>query len=1290
MRIIKRHRTKQGLVGLLLAALVAGALIAGSGPQVKAVTIGDTLDNSSLKLGNYNGVPTVMQQNNPISMYTIPGLNRERKPSEGSFVRWGYNGWDGAGAGTPLSADISGGGSSAVSANSTAWNASKTASPVAITFKNAGDNKHGKPYFSLNYVNSDGLVDFGSGDDAATISQAWAGQATDKLTSTQRGGIFNQSNVSSKMKSSDGTITGTPKLADGNSFDGGYLQATGNVPISASVAASKSLVDATMAGDWAVMVRVKVAKGIDAKAMAASVDWDKSYYYLTVDSYAIKFLGATIAQIKNLNFPLQFDHHVYLDPNDSQSFFLKVKGIPFWYRQKASTTWAADGYSQMQLQDGNADYVDYLHNRQIASGTATTLDQLNSSDNTTLDDSKLIKKTGNNIQPDFATRTPNAGIAGNPMWNVYALLPLSSGKSPVLESGQTGQMIALLNSISGNATTTRPTGAGSIIPNLGNLIAGIGKFFSDSPFTGSAHINFSFDMAKYTAGASSDQKALTSGRLFAAPNADGTFNKAGESDQVATDAIRITMFDSSQLVYPYNILNNVGRNDDVTDNSTPSAIQKTLHIAFNDQTGQGGNEASQAGMTPADYAVISKTALDNNQGTTYPTYTNFTSWTGAIVPYDRMHWSDDNSKPESTTFTDTLHSQGKFGTDLHYRTATPDPGKDGVLVNDGSSFGIPKQSDFISDYISNYAPVFQSANQDQLKTGGIIKPQRYANVYSLYNYQNGVGTLPADNEPVANYTPTAAASSTLSVTASQDTNAATNSKSITGSLDGKKWHYTGTLNGLPLADATINLSQPLNPQLTLNGQSPYVVSDSQLAGSGVTQALGTWRDPLGIAAKDDLQAALSTITNQQDANWNSIPNLDTKVHAMSFNVAKNNAVPDPAVPNGVTHSSSDPLSATFNYQMPNPADSSDNRVYYGEIHLNRNGTVPLQQNYTLDPNAAYNKATASYLIFRNQNPSDTNWYQVKKYFNTAGQPTTHFTGSADYDKDVPVEADVTQLDAGKQNTDKTVSIWVPKVGNTSIPNLPVVTASDGSTATVSDTTSKQLPAVQSKYYTYSAQFTQVPTNFKYTYAYHVGASGVDASAYKQSLVDFVMNGTQILGQSNAIDFDILRSINLLHAPSFDFGKNAAPTTGANYKLTDASKSTAYFEAQENDGDSSHNTYTWSLSATMDPFKNSMTDTGYNNFNILLGAPYRDAAGTDTMIDNAANHQPDAAGMISDGYSSTPLYYVNPINEPDTPSYDANSIKRYYPTANLTVPAGTITPGKYSSSITYTVNDNGSI
>lgn len=1336
MRIIKRHRTKQGLVSLLLAALMGGVLIAGSGPQVKADTIGDTLDNSALTLGTMgsgsNAVNAVMRNNSPWSMYSIPGLsnNRFRSPSEGSFVKYGYNGWQAQGAGMPLSADISNpsgseSGSSLVSKNTTAWRNGTTASPVAITFKTKGDGKHGQPYFSLNYVDKDNLVDFGVSDQAATISQAWAGQATNQLTSDQQSQIYNPTGVSSKMTSSNGQINGTPVLASNSSFDNGYLQATGNVPISAAVASSKDLVDATMAGDWAVMVRVQVAKGIDAKALAASVDWDKSYYYLTVDS--VPLLGT---KVTNINFPLQFDHHVYLDPNNSQQFFLKVKGIPFWFRQLATQepflgTWK-DGYAQLQLQNGNADYMDYLNNRQIAKDSngvmqATTLDNLGpagstswptplGSKSTVLDDSKLIKKTNGNIQPDFTTQISPANVlnVGNPLWSVYDLYPLTSGKSTILESGQLGQMVAMINNAGSNAVSSRPYGGNAL---YAALLSTISSYFTNSPFTGSAHINFSFDMSKYEAGTTKDQKSLTDGRLFAAPNANGTFNTGDGT--AASNAIRITMYDSSDLVDPYNITKGVARNQD--DSNGANAMQKTLHIVQSNQNGQ----STESGMTPADYAVIRNDKLDD--GTTYPTYTNFTSWTGAIVPYDREHWTDDNKNPINASFTDTLHSQGKFGTDLKSRTSTPDPANDGVLVNDGSPFKIDQTARFTSDYIEKYQPVFDKTDKTKLTTAGVITPQRYANVYSLYNYDSqGVGTLPADGKPVPVYTTTGTGGNNLSVKAGKAlmtsppiaTNVAQGATQLTASLDNGKWHYTGTMDSggttLQLADATIGLSQPLNPQLTLNGQSPYLVDDTELKGSGLTRELGTWRDPLAISTSDSLKASLSTeepasgstpgITQQQDANWANITDVDTQAHAMSFNVANGNPFANPNDATRVTHPNGS-LSAQFAYQMPTK-DSPQSRVYYGEIELQRTATVGLAQGYKLDPNADYNKAKANYYIFRNQDTPDVDWYTVKKYFDTTNQPTTHYVTADDKSNQnaIPVKSEVTQTDQGKQNKSQDLDIWIPKVTGTSLQNAnttPITvtdnTGGSGTTiasANIKDISAQQPSWVSAGYYTYSIHFPEVPTKFTYSYAYVISSGGVDASEYKMPLYDVVRNSTQMLGLSNPIYFDTMHAVNLLHAPSFDFGKNNVPTAAANYKLTDDSKANAYFEAQENDGDNQHNTYTWMLSATMTPFKSSMTDAGYSDFNILLDKPYLDAAGT--QVDSKENHQPDPSGLISDGYSAPQLYYVDPLTDPDTPSYDANSIKRYYPNASLTVPAETITPGKYQSTMTYTVSDNGSI
>lgn len=1213
-------------------------------------------------------------------------------------MAWGYNGWDGAEAGMPMSPDIANAGSNAVKTVSDNWNSMKTASPVAISFKNT-DTKHGNPYFSLNYVDKDGLVDFGNSTaanlDPLTVSRAWAGQ---NLSTAQNAQIFNKAadgkTVSSKMKLVNNKyVLDTDNKA---TFDGGYMQATGNVPIQAAVAGSKSTVDAVMAGDWAVMVRVEVAEGIDAKAFAASIAWDKSYYYLTVDSISFIFSGAKVS----INFPMQFDHHVYLDPKRPQTFYLKVKAIPFWLNQKATvdghwtglpliSTWVPTvyGYNQLQLQNGNADYVDYLHNRQIdaSSQKAFTLDKIGPNSNTAgsygevafdLNDSQLITKdAAGNIQPKFPKVQTPENSTGT-LWSLYDLIPPTAPyKSPVYETGQTGQMISLINSVSGNETSYRDSGS-SIYSWLLNSLS---SYFGSNPFKGSAHINFSFDMSNYTAGKSKDQQALTAGRFFSAPNADGTFNMGDGT--ASTSAIRITMYDSSQLIDPYSLTKGTGLERTHSDeknaiNAADSLLRKTLRVVQSDQTGQ----FNQAGMTPADYAVIDVNQLD--KGLTYPTYTNFTSWTGAIVPYDRMHWADTAGAAESTTFTDTLHSQGRFGTDLHYRTATPDPAQHGVLVNDGAAFSVAQRAAFLTDYVQNYAPIFDSTNPAKLTTGGVIKPQRYANVYSLYQYDaTGKGTLPADNEPIANYTTTGNA---LSVKVSADTNAALNSKFITSSLNNKSWRYTGTMNTLPLAEATIKLTQPLNPQITLNGQSPYVVTDAQLAGAGVTKALGTWRDPLGIAAQDNLQTSLATPAVKQTANWNSISGLDTRTHALAVNVAKNTTAA--SVTPGL---GGDSLAATLNYQMPTPTDQS-NRVYYGEINLTRQATVPLKQDYLLDAKADFNKASANYLIFRNADAPDTAQYQVKKYFNTTGQPTTHRVSTVDINQDVPVKAEAAMLATGPVNTSKTLTIWIPKVAGTTIAKVPVVTASDGTVATVTDTTSSQLASVQQAYYTYSAVFAKAPANFAYTYAYHVGASNVAASAYKQKLVDFVMTGTQILGQSNAIQFDLLRGVNLLAVPTLDFGKNPAPTAGAVYPLTAASKANAYFEIMENDGNTKKNTYTWFLSAVMNPFRTAANQTGYGTFSVALGSPTRDAAGA--VPDSAptdlwyANHQPNP--MVANGTSSAQLYYVNPMVESDTAAADVSSIKRFYPNAQLTVPAGvTITPGQYQSTVIYTVNDN---
>jgi hypothetical protein len=152
-------------------------------------------------------------------------------------------------------------------------------------------------------------------------------------------------------------------------------------------------------------------------------------------------------------------------------------------------------------------------------------------------------------------------------------------------------MITLLNAAGGKQIKERDMGDGIV-----GLYQAITQWFTTNMFKGNAHINFSFDVSKYQAGISKDQQALTAGRFFAAPKADGTFNSV--SGLAETDAVKISMYDSSQLVDPYSLTEGLDR----ADTNTSSLLRQTLHTDKSSQ--MNATKGGPAGMTPADYAVI--------------------------------------------------------------------------------------------------------------------------------------------------------------------------------------------------------------------------------------------------------------------------------------------------------------------------------------------------------------------------------------------------------------------------------------------------------------------------------------------------------------------------------------------------------------------------------------------------------------------------------------------------------------------------------------------------------------
>lgn len=1332
-----------------LAAVVAVGSFSRSTPhssKVYAATIGDELDNSALTVGkSSSGINTVLRDSQPWSMYQIPGVsnNRERKPNEGSFVKWAYNGW--GASGTPLATSLSGS-SPNVQQVTSDWKSGKTESPVSINFLSK-DAKGNPGYFAVNYVDNDELLDFGSDSAAPTTTKDWALQ---QATADDSKKIFNPYGVVSKMISSDGTSTGAPVLdsAHNQSFSGGYLQATGNVPISAAVANLSSLIDATMAGDWAVMVRVKVAKGMDAKALAASVDWDKSYYYLTVQSINVPLTSIAI----NLNFPLQFDHHVYLDPNDSQSFFLKVKGVPFWTKAVSSNSDpdSKDSTIQLQLQDGNADYVDYLNNRQITGGTdghATTLDKLLNSDGssstqTNLNDADLIttNKDGS-IQPKFPTFQHYQGgflsaAAGNPLWSAWGIQSQGdNAKSPLGNTGATGKMAMALNLLGDLSTvpSSRFANTGGFFNVFGNIIRGMGSYFGTNMFTGNAHINFSFDMSKYQATSSTDAQSLSNGRLPASPNANGTFNSTAGTD--ANDAIQITMYNSSDLVDPYSLIPaSTSREDKAND----ADIRKYLHT--DQSTPVNATTGGQAGMTPADYAVINaKTESDlDSLGQKYPTYTNFSSWTGAIMPYDRLHWKDDSTNAQDTTYTDTMHSSQKL---QQTGTVSPDPTQDGILMNDGDSKGYNiiqrddgTNDDLLHKYASSWAPVFKDNAKHQLRLAGEIWPQRYANVYQYYDYDSSGKATGVDIKPL--YTSDTNKLNVKTSTAENIQVSADNGdKNITSSLNGKQWHYTGTMTsggvgGMPLADATVDLSQSLKPQIDLEAGGLHIVNDNDLNNSGgVTDWLGYFRDPLmgGADMLSGKQTSLDGTT--QKAKWYMM-DTDTLSHNLNLNVGTQNAFAnanlddkyDKPLIDGITtpKDSKGNLTGDATYDFKMPTQASESRLYFNTITLKHDASVKTTQGYNLQPTVE-GEADASYLVYRNPSPApDNNIYTIDKYFNgsddASDHPVVHFVKAPDGKNKLTysVEGNVTLVKGKTASKDKTMTLLVPKIGSTfTIANFSSTSQGNSNNPDVTPVDSSTLPAgLANQYNAYKLVFPEAPDNFEYTYDYVASnATTVFPADYlNQGLTDILFNGSQLLAASNEIYFDSWKNVNLLSVPNLDFGKRTLPgTTGATYPLnglsgtgkdqqvTDseaatAAKSNAKLEVQDN----LNNTSSWTVSGKLMAFNNQATNTNYDGFQINLGLPAVDtdgkseglpvppASGPVTDAEKAyVNHEP--LTMVSGG-AYADLYKVSRLVEADA---QATPLTRYYTNATLTVPANmqqAVTKGKYTATITYDVRD----
>jgi hypothetical protein len=1260
-------------------------------PPVLADTIGEPLDN------NPSGPA-------PTNTYVIPGLGRDRQRGEGSFMQYGTSS-----TGTPITSSTAGD-----------FASGKTESPTLIEF-NKGDEKHGNQYFSINYVDGNDFVDFKNANDANSFNK------------NPNAPYWNPGNVKSKMTVN---AQGTPQLASDQSYNNGFLQITGNVPIHAQIGKAKTSVDSIMSGNWGVMVKVRVPKGIDAKSLGGAIAWDKSYFYLTLDATETSislpkpfdFIKFPIT-FKDFNFPLQFDHHVYLDKNDPQTFYLKVKGIPFNINDSSDHNSA-----QMQLQKGSADYLDYLHNQYFTDNTMKNLDNLKSQNTVGSDP---------NVQPDFPTNGNGQKATWDPYYgllNQYVFLPLKewpggelaykfvtsfvalgSPESPVYLLGNTGRTLALLNAADGMGSDNRQmdgTGIWNWFKSwaIQPIINNIASYFVTGGFDGSAHINFSFDMSKFSGSSTLKLQSLTSQRLFASPYADGLFNKgdttgknpnnpsqaADDKDNPNRRTFDINLYGSNQLVDPYNVLGNADRND----GSKNAPILQHF----------------KAGKTPIDYALVKES--EKNNGTQFPVYTNFSSWTAAAVPFDN-----------STVQNDTLNSSGDpLGSDMRSRTATPDARNNGVLMNDGdgTATGNLIKKPYNKNTEGDYQPVYQGTSEALQYAGG-IEPNRYLRVYSLYDYSAKTPTTLTtpkriDNDSTVNSNLQAFATTSTNSNLNSATNIAKGyTKGVTAAFLNNKWVYTGTYNGIPILPASLALKQSLNPTITQSGSNWIVVPRNQIINGNIYKLMpwGTYTDRLGAGIQSDgFSVGVKKVTDPDNgSHWDFNrfyfgDAIKPTVNPIFLAIHTN-----PAMGTRAYSAETDPNTGVF----PNIGKKGQDinsyikvdqsfPIYNAFIQIFRRLPVSLNipnRSAMADPpylktgtqlyvantsdDADYSQDYRRFMIFITD--QDQN-FQITKKFDGNNPDDYWITKNGD-----KASVTATVKNTGKTtNTNRTFTIVIPKVAGTTLstPTVPGATVTTNTDANISLGDAGQAYTV-----TFPAG-SSIPPNGTFTYRYAYTVNDVTAVPNDSDLQDLLLDqNLAVLGKSNTIQLHKVTNPYFTQVPDLDFATHNLPSTTQTY--ANVNKNTA-FNIQDNRATPGN----WVLFGQLGAFTNG-TDQ-QKGFQINYGIPNGEslpsrlnpasssydprldptnpsfdadyAPGAWTNAEKAyLNHQADT--MTADNRMTELYRFVSTLQPGDmgvshTLDYnDGNTVK-------LTVPGAAATSlhsGRYTATVTYTLNSN---
>ncbi|MDN5954641.1 MAG: hypothetical protein L0H99_12165, partial [Loigolactobacillus coryniformis] len=179
-----------------------------------------------------------------------------------------------------------------------------------------------------------------SGVSLAVNSASFTTQYNADATYNSNNNLESGSGTGSKLNLTNGMMT------NGNApYTGGYIKVAGTLGFTANIKSDLDIKEVE-AGNYGVMVKVTLPTDVDASQLQDAIKWDKAYFSLTLSPPLSGLIGTP-------NFPMQFDHHVYLDPDSKNVFYLKVKGIPVQAVTSGSTAYLKMMRSQDQTDLAN-------------------------------------------------------------------------------------------------------------------------------------------------------------------------------------------------------------------------------------------------------------------------------------------------------------------------------------------------------------------------------------------------------------------------------------------------------------------------------------------------------------------------------------------------------------------------------------------------------------------------------------------------------------------------------------------------------------------------------------------------------------------------------------------------------------------------------------------------------------------------------------------------------------------------------------------------------------------------